>query len=168
MEEKILDSLQCSICNAHMEENQIFCMSCGFPENGTTQEQSKFHAHRVLAMRQSSEARTGITSARNTLYIIAALTMLWGIYYFFQLEKDSAILITYTILSVIYLLLGYWSQQKPLVALILGLLVYITIIVLGAIGDVSTIFSGFIVKIFVIIFLAKGINAAMHLKKSLK
>ena len=168
MEEEILNSLQCSFCDAPMSENQVFCISCGFPEKGTEQERSKFHANRILEMRKSSDARSGISSARNTLFIIAALTMLWGIYYFFQLGKDSAVLITYTILSIIYLMLGYWSQQKPLVALILGLLVYITIIVLAAILDPTTIFSGFLVKIFVIVYLAKGINSALHLKKQTK
>lgn len=168
MEEEILNSLQCSFCDAPMAENQVFCVSCGFPEKGTEQERSKFHANRILEMRKSSDARSGISSARNTLFIIAALTMLWGIFYFFQLGKDSEVLITYTILSVMYLMLGYWSQQKPLVALILGLLVYITIIVIAAIFDPSTIFSGIIVKAFVIIYLGKGINSALHLKKQTK
>jgi len=168
MEEKELAPLQCSFCDVTMDENQAFCVSCGFPEKGTKQEQSKFHADRILNMRKSSEARSGITGARNTLFIIAALTMLWGVYYFFQLGKDSEILITYTILAVIYVVLGYWSQQKPLVALILGLLVYITIIVLAAIFEPATIFSGIIIKIFVIVYLAKGINAALHLKQEVK
>lgn len=168
MEEKILDPLQCSFCDTAMEENQAFCVSCGFPEKGTKQEQSKFHADRILNMRKSSEARGGITSARNILFIIAALKMLWGVVFFFLLDKDSEVLITYTILAIIYLVLGYWSQKKPLVALILGLLVYITIIVLGVILDPTTIFSAVIIRILVIVYLAKGIHAALHLKQGVR
>ncbi len=165
MEEVIPPSFQCSFCDSSMEESQVFCISCGFPENGTEQEKSKFHAHRVLEMRDTKDAKKGISSARNTLFVIAALTMLWGIYYFFKSNWDISIIITYMILACIYMVLGYWSQQKPLIALILGLLVYLTIIVLAALFEPSTILSGIIVKILVIIYLGKGINSALHIRK---
>ncbi|GGG16292.1 hypothetical protein GCM10011344_16070 [Dokdonia pacifica] len=171
MEEDIIDiseQLQCSLCTAAMEENYIFCISCGYPEKGSEEEQTKFHAHRILNMRKSSDARQGITSARNILFIIAAINMLWGIFYFFQNSQDISLLIYFPILSVMYLVLGYWSQQKPLMALVLGLLVYLTVIVLGAIYEPESIISvsGLFLKSFVIIYLAKGINAALHIKKS--
>lgn len=163
----ISEALQCSLCAAAMEENYIFCISCGYPEKGSEEEQTKFHAHRILNIRKSSDARKGITGARNILFIIAAINMLWGIFYFFQNVQDISLLIYFTIISVIYLILGYWSQQKALIALILGLLVYLTIIVLGAIYEPSSIISvsSLLIKAFVIVYLARGINAALQIKK---
>ena len=53
-------------------------------------------------------------------------------------------------------------------ALVLGLLVYLTVIVLGAIYEPESIISvsGLFLKSFVIIYLAKGINAALQMKKA--
>ncbi|WP_299676417.1 hypothetical protein [uncultured Dokdonia sp.] len=169
MEEDIKDIseyLQCSLCASAMEEHYIFCISCGYPEKGSEEEQTKFHARRILDVRNSSDARQGITGARNILFIIAGINFLWGIYYFFQSDQDLSLLIYFTILSVIYLVLGYWSQQKSLIALILGLLVYLTVIVLGAIYEPSSIITGLLLKVFVIVYLARGINAALQIKNT--
>jgi len=83
--------------------------------------------------------------------------------YFFRFE-DSATLIATGILAVIYVVLGYWSQKRPLIALVLGLLVFLTIVVIDAILDPSTIYKGIIIKVLVIGYLAKGINSAMQLR----
>jgi len=169
MEEDVYETpkiLQCSMCNEVMETHQIFCISCGYPEKGSHEEQSKFHANSVLNTHRSDEAKRGITGARNVLFIISGLNMLWGIFYFFQNEQEVSLLIYFTIISVIYVILGYWSQQKPLIALILGLLVYLTIIVLAAIADTSTIYSELLIKALVVGYLARGINAALQIKKA--
>lgn len=165
MEEIIIPEKICSHCSAPIEVNQKFCTGCGYPEEGTEKEKAVYHADMVLAHSKSKDAPKLIRQARNTLFFIAGITLLFGIYAFFVLE-DSATLIAAALMAVIYLVLGYWSQQKPLVALVLALLLYATNIVLSAILDPATIYKGIILKIIIIVFLAKGINSALHLRKS--
>jgi len=165
MEEVEVQELRCSQCSNLIEEQQVYCTYCGFPEQGTEQEKSKFHAGRVIKARTARSAKDGVKSARNTLFIMSALMGIAGIFYFFSLDGDIGVLITYMIIAVIYVLLGFWSQEKPLIALILGLLVYLTLIVTIAIISPVSIFSGIIIKIIIITYLARGINGAAQLKK---
>ena len=82
------------------------------------------------------------------------------------MHDDSATLIASGILTIVYLALAYWSQQKPLIAMVLGLLVYLTTLVINAIVDPETIYRGIILKVLIIGFLGKGINSALQLRKN--
>lgn len=165
MEEILTPIAHCSKCDTPLPEHQVFCASCGYPERGTDAQKSKFQGQKVLKEREKREAGKKIKSARNTLFIVAAFTFLIGVYYYFQLDRNSGVLITNTILAIVYLLLGFWSQKKPLVSLILGLLVYLTVIVLMGILEPLSIAKGFIFKIIILIYMGKGINSALELKK---
>lgn len=165
MEELSRPISQCSHCSTAISIDDKFCISCGFPEGGTEQEQSKFHADRIIEHSKTKESAKVLRNARNTLFVIAALSFLGGLFLFFAMD-DFAGLIAQIILSVIYVVLGYWSQQKPLIALVLGLLVYATTVVLMALIEPSTIYRGIIIKIFVIVYLGRGINSALHLRKT--
>ncbi len=165
MEELIIAPKTCSQCNSEIEWEQKFCNDCGYPEGGTAQEQSGFHARQVMKKRGQAEATSQIRKGRNSLFVVAGIAFLSGIYYYFILE-DSAVLIVNTILSLCYLLLGFWSQKRPLVALILGLLVYLTTLVLNGLLEPETIYKGLLIKIFIIVYLSKGINSALQLRNA--
>ena len=156
---------QCSKCSTPMKVEQKFCVSCGYPENGTRQEKASFVAKAVLERSKAREAPKKIKSARTILFVISGLAFLYGIIIFFT-NEDSAALISSGILSLIYLGLGFWSQEKPLVALVLGLLVYLTITVLNGILEPTTVYKGIILKLFIIVYLSKGINSALVLRNS--
>ncbi|MEP2937531.1 MAG: hypothetical protein ABJM06_09360 [Gilvibacter sp.] len=163
MEELTLDP-RCTNCEEPIMGKPKFCVNCGFPENGTEQEKSKFIAEKAILKSKQKEAPKRIKSARNTLFIVGGWQMLSSLVIFF-LQDDMIELIAGAVVFVIFLLLGFWSQKKPLIALILGLLVYLTLIGLGAIGDPSSLAKGIIIKVVIIAFLAKGINSALELRK---
>lgn len=165
MEKVITLNTCCSQCRSEIQFDQKFCTICGFPEKGTEHEQSSFHAQQVLKRREGDEASKKIKKARNSLFVISGFSFLVGIFYFFKLD-DSGVLIASTVLAVCYLFLGFWSQKKPLVALVLGLLVYLTVLVLNGILEPETIYKGIVIKIFIIGFLANGINSALQLRNS--
>ena len=150
-----------------MDQEQIYCSNCGYPEKGTVSEKAKFNSDEVLARYKAAEAPRQIKSARNTLFVIAGLAFLTGLF-FYGIADDMATLIAGGILAIVYLVLGYWSQQKPLIALVLGLLVYVTNMVINAIIEPETIYKGIIIKVVIIAFLIKGINSAMELRKSMR
>ena len=87
-----------------------------------------------------------------------------GFIYFF-VDQDIAVLVTNVVLGIIYLVLGSWTSKKPLVAILLGLLLYLTTIIISAIFEPSTIIKGIIFKIIIIAYLAKGVYSASSIKK---
>lgn len=155
----------CSHCKTVIPTGQKFCTSCGYPEEGSEQEKAKFHADRVMNQSKTNDAPKLIRQARNTLFAIGGITFLYGLYEYATMP-DMAVLVAYLILTAIYVTLGFWSQRKPLISLVLGLLVYLTIHVLSALVEPETIVKGIILKVVIIFFLVKGINSALHLRKS--
>lgn len=154
----------CSICKTPMVSENIFCPECGFPENGTDKDVAQFHARNAMKNNEHMDADKKIKSARNVLYVLAGFTIVFGIIYFF-IEKDDAILVTNVILGLIYLVLGSWTTKKPLVAILLGFLLYLTVIIISAIVEPSSIVRGVIFKIIIIGYLAKGVYSASSIKK---
>ena len=163
MEELTLEP-SCSNCAEPIVGKPKFCVNCGFPENGTEQEKSKFIAEKAILRSKQKEAPKRIKSARNTLFFIGAIQLLFSLFVYFMQDATEE-LIAGLVVFLIYIVLGFWSQTKPLIALILGLLVYLTLIGLSAIADPANIFKGIIVKVIIIAFLAKGINSALELRK---
>ncbi|MFT4848517.1 MAG: hypothetical protein ACI83B_001048 [Sediminicola sp.] len=165
MEERLAVETMCTHCKTKIQFEQKFCVNCGFPQGGSKEDQSMFHAQRVIDYSKTSEAPKLIRKARNTLFIIAGFSFSIGLFYFFY-RDDSATLISSSILAIIYLILGYWSQRKPLVALILALLVFLTTVVLNALLDPAVIARGLLLKAVIVFFLIRGINSALHIHKS--
>ena len=62
-------------------------------------------------------------------------------------------------------ILFLWSRFQPLAAAIVGMVLFLTIILLDAIADPMTIAQGLIMKVIVIAVLAKGISAALQYKR---
>ena len=165
--EEIIESTEnlqlCSLCKTEIELDSVFCGSCGFPENGTDQQVNIFHRRLSFNKNQKREADKKIKSARNTLYVLAGITILFSTIQFFS-HQDTATLITGYILGVIYILLGSWTSKKPLMAVLLGLLLYVTTIVISAIVEPQTIIKGIIFKIIIIAYLTKGVFSASSIK----
>jgi hypothetical protein len=74
------------------------------------------------------------------------------------------VLITNAVLAVVMIGLGFWGRSAPLPAILVATAVYAMVIVTNAIVDPKTIGQGIILKIIVIMFLVKGIKAALALR----
>ncbi|NQX96394.1 MAG: hypothetical protein HRT73_00750 [Flavobacteriales bacterium] len=160
-------TLLCSQCSTSMNESDVFCNSCGFPEKGTSREQAKFHAKAVMKKSNKNDADKKVKSARNTLYVVGGFTGVVGVSSYF-LAGDVAVLVTNLILSGIYVLLGFWSTKKPLAALLSGLLLYITVVVINGVFEPETLYKGIIWKILIITYLGKGLYSANLVQKEEK
>lgn len=165
MEEQILEVNNCEHCNSPVGKDQTFCENCGYPQNGDDSDKAKFHANRVLSNSKSKEAPHLIRKARNTLFVISGITFLFGLFFMLG-QDDTASFIASSVLAIVYLVLGFWSQKKPLIALMLALFVYLTTIVINGVLLPESIFKGIFIKILIIVFLVKGINSALHLRKT--
>ncbi len=160
MEELIFPKNLCTNCGAEISKSDSkFCVNCGFPHNGTEKEKALFHANRVLKKNAKSEAAKKVQSAKKTLFWMAGIFFVVGLFYFFR-SQDPAILITNALLALIFLGLAFWAQTKPFAALLSALLLYIMIIVLNAVLEPMTIIQGILFKVIVITLLGKGVYSA--------
>ena len=157
-------TLTCIHCDTPIHETHMFCEECGYPLKGSEQDVAKFYAKRVMDKRKTNNAEEKIKSARNTLYVMAGIIVVFGLFLFYK-NADISGLIINIIVGVIYILLGVWSKQRPLIALLLGLLLYVTIVVVTAIAEPHTLLSGVIWKVLIIAYLAKGIYSASLINK---
>ena len=66
------------------------------------------------------------------------------------------------IIAAIFIGFGFWSFYKPYVALIAGLIFYLSLILLFAIVDPITIIKGIVLKIIVISYLIYSIKVAKN------
>ncbi len=159
MEEITIQLPSCSQCNTQIIIDSIFCTNCGFPEKGTEKEQAKFHADRILKRSDAQKEVKKISSARKTLYWMAGIFFVFGLFYYIN-SQEIAHLVVNAILACIFLVLAYWSKQKPFAALLSALLLYVMIIALNAVVEPMTLLKGLLVKIILISFLVKGIYSA--------
>lgn len=158
----------CRCCLEQINESDQFCKTCGFPLQGTEEQQNNFIYERGYKKMQVNELTNKASRAAVTFYIIAGLMLLSGIVMFFmnaQNDESSANLIVYGIISVLFLLLGVWSNKKPVAAIICGLSLYVVLILLQAAVDVSTIANGLIIKIFIIAGLVKALTSALEAER---
>lgn len=161
-------TVRCKSCSEIVGTDDQFCQSCGFPLKGTESEQSIFTYRRQFKQIELNELNKKINTAGTTLYVLAGFSLLFAVGYFFinpGSNSASAVLVTYGIVAIIFLLLGYWSKQKPVAAIVSGTVLYVLIQVMGIIQNPSSILSGLLIKIFVIIYLLKGMQSAFEAEK---
>lgn len=156
-----LNENACSFCKKSIEQDVIFCPHCGHPENGTEKERAQFFAKRAMNKNKAIDTKDKISFARNTLFVLAGIMVLFGIIIYGSTNSvlDLGINLFF---AFIYLVLAFWSEQKPFVALLIGLFLYITLIVINAIIDPVTLVRGIIWKVLIISYLGKGIYSALE------
>ena len=166
--EPILDSARCESCDSPVNEQDQFCTSCGFPLKGTDEAQNQFLSNRRYKQHEARELARKTRNAQTTLFVLSGLFFVIGvIYYFIQGQNDMAFaaLITNLILSAVFLALGGWSKNKPVAAIISGLVLFVLVQLISIVDDPVNIGKGIIVKIVVIVYLIKGLKSAMEAEK---
>jgi len=158
----------CKCCFEKINPADQFCQKCGFPLKGSDADQQIFIYRRGFRKVELTALGKKIKSAGTTLYVLAGIFLLYSLGYFFVNRPENSatvILITYTIVAVIFLLLGIWSQKKPVASIISGMVLYVLIQLMAAIENPVNLFSGIIFKIIIISYLIKGLASAMEAEK---
>lgn len=159
---------KCSFCKeVVVSPKVIFCSNCGYPENGTDKERTRFFAKRTIEKHERIDARKQIKSARNTLYTLCGIMLVFGVIIFFG-NNSVLELGIHLFFSFLYLTLAFWSEKKPFEALLIALLLYVTLLVIGFIDNPRSIFSGIIWKVIIISFLGKGMYSAFIFRQNIQ
>jgi len=162
----------CPSCVAQVFQSEAVCKNCNYPLQGTPDEQQQFLNEREIALIDFDAHEKQISQAGKTLYWIAGLNlvsvlMLLGVVNHYN-NKLGLLLGFEVAMSVVFVGLGYWSRSKPTTALITGLCLYSLIQLLAAIGDPASLVKGIIFKIFIIIYLIRGIKSSIEADKMIK
>ena len=166
--EQVKDFTNCTNCNDPVQNTDVFCSSCGFPMNGSEEEKANFNYKTGYKELQLQDNQKGIRKGTNSLYVVAAVLAVYGFVYFLVEKKREValnILINSLSLAVIFLLLAFWSIKKPIAALISGLTLFSALQLLILIQEPANIFKGIILKIFVFVYLIKGLQSAFEAQK---
>jgi hypothetical protein len=157
----------CAACFKNITEADAFCNNCGYPLNGTDQEQRFFISERNSKEIDLDHAHKEIKKAGNILFYIAGFTLVLGSILAATSHdgQSSSLFITNVVLAIIFAGLGFWSRKKPLPAIISGFALYALIIILNAVVSPLTILSGIIFKIIFIGLFIRGVKSAIAAEK---
>lgn len=159
------EQLVCSFCKIEIKKDVVYCPNCGHPENGTDKERAQFFAKRAMQKNKNIDAGQKIKSARNTLFVLSGLVIVFGFVMYSSSGSTIELAMNFFV-AFIYLALAFWSEKKPFIALLVGLLLYITLIAVSAIIEPLSLVKGFIWKIIIISYLGKGLYSANELRKT--
>ena len=103
-----------------------------------------------------------VKSAQTTIFIVAGIQLVFGLFVAFTGNDDiMAIQIgVAVVIAAIFFGLGMWCKSKPFTAIIIALSLYVGLWILDAVYDPTNLVKGILVKVFIVIYLVKGISAA--------
>ncbi|MFP4053609.1 MAG: zinc ribbon domain-containing protein [Phycisphaerae bacterium] len=170
MSEKI-----CPHCDAPNEDQAAFCASCGKalptgsdqgPRLVSSSEMADTSVGRQMQMQQLFK------TARRSSIALIAVGVLTGIFTLILMASGDRmgipssalrmLLVTNGVLTVIYISLGIWARRNPLPASIVGLVVFLSLQVYNAMADPASIAQGWLIKLIIIIVLARAIKAGLN------
>lgn len=110
-----------------------------------------------------------IRQARNTIFVVAAIQFIFGLVSMFAMEEVTAKWVSFGIAAFtasIFVVLALWTKKKPYTAILVALVIYCLLIIVDVIFQPLSIFKGVIIKVLVIIYLAKGLNNAKEVHQT--
>lgn len=162
------NSIQCAVCLKTVSVEDLFCTTCGYPVAGTNDDQQTFiavHSNKVLALAEQDKK---IKTAGIYLQVIGVFTAVSGIVVYFTSTNPTDgmfVLITNFILGLIYFSLGFWSKNKPMMAIVAGFSIYILVWIVNILLIGSAAFSGYIFRIVIIVAFVQSFKAMYDANK---
>ena len=167
----------CPHCGAQYVEGQRFCESCG-----KAVPTAAGGAPRLVGDTPTSGAGFKLASdelhkqqkkASTALIIVAILQTLGAILIYFVVEntRGQAPEINHIVTGVVAAVaigfwgLWWWSRSNPLPAAITGLVVFVTLHLVEAVMDPTSIIRGILIKIIVIVLLVSAIQAGIKYRR---
>jgi len=107
-----------------------------------------------------------VNEGRITLYVLGGLNVIVGLVYMATDEEEGIYSgIIQFIVAAIFLTLAVRVDKKPYQSILIGLIVYCSLIGLSALLEPASLIQGVILKIIIISALVKGLNSAREVEK---
>jgi len=153
------ETITCENCNNVNSSNLKFCSKCSFPINGTDEDKNKFKIKISGNKFLMAEAEKKPKTAKTIILVLAGFVFLMGLYQGL-VNDDLATMIVNLCISLLYLILAAWSNKNPFGAILTAFIIYITMNVVNAFFEPTSLFQGIFMKIFFIGAFIKGIRSA--------
>jgi hypothetical protein len=107
-----------------------------------------------------------VKNARNAIFVVAVTQLIFGAFIILSGNKSEDAITTVISLSVIVLIsliffaLGLWTRKKPYTAILCALIFYAALLLVDVIYEPMSLFKGILIKIFIIIYLVRGLGNA--------
>lgn len=132
------------------------------------EDEREVRLQKLSTEKEEFETKKTLNKGRYALIVIGALYILMGFLEGFLMAGNQLLFgIINWFIAAIFIGFGVWSIYKPYVALISGLIFYLSLILLFAIVDPITIIKGIVLKIIVISYLIYSIKVAKNEKTTL-
>jgi hypothetical protein len=161
-------SISCPACEKNNGFENSFCEGCGYPLQGTEAQQKVFMYQRSYKHLDLHEVNKKIEKATNSLYALAAFSVISGILFYAATPEENnplPVLIANMVLSAIYLTLALFSKKQAVAAIVSGLSLFVVVQLLNMILEPASIVRGIIFKIAIFIYLIKGVQSAFEAQK---
>lgn len=167
--------MNCPKCNETAAPNQAFCENCGAPLKGGV---VRKRAPRKRVSHAEREYARHIKHAQITIFVVAALSFLAALMIFLLMQSrfsgswPTDVLVMFIgqlVVGIIYIGLGFWSASNPFAASLTTLILFITLILIGAVINPASILMGGMVgigiKIVIILCLLSGIKSSLGYRR---
>lgn len=128
----------------------------------TFQEQTIFTEEELLSEPLLSNKH--IRHARNAIFAAAILISITVAISFIQLPAGFTIpwytLLIFAVFIASFILLALWVKRKPYFAILGALILFIGYVLMNALFDVSSLWSGLLFKVMFVFYLFKGLEDA--------
>ncbi|MCU0333781.1 MAG: hypothetical protein MUF62_01885 [Chitinophagaceae bacterium] len=113
-----------------------------------------------------------IRQARNALFIVAAVQFLFGAFLTYQSNEEPIVawigFAVVAFVSALFFGLGLYTKKKPYTAILIGLILYISLLLLDVVTNPASIFKGIILKALIIFYLARSLGDAKEAQEGMK
>jgi hypothetical protein len=157
----------CEHCNAENDSAKNFCTQCRYPIGGSQEERERFHSEIAKNKILLKDAEEKIRSAKNIIYILAGFSILIGLIVYFS-QDDMASLVVYGLICILYLGLAAWCSTNPFSAILTAFILYLTIQLITAFIEPTSLVSGIIWKVIFIGAFIKGIRSASEARNFMR
>lgn len=108
-----------------------------------------------------------IRNARTAIFVVGGAQLLLGsILAFTGPEEDRMLSLGICVfLAAVFIGLGFWTKKKPYAAIVTALCLYVGLIILAGIDEPETLVRGIILKVVIIVYLAKGLCNAKEAER---
>lgn len=130
---------------------------------------SKESLEKLKAQRIKDEISKTLRQARNSLFVVGGIIIVFNIIQsnINSLEYEGLpfyLLYLDVFIGLVFVGLGFATYKFPFPALLTGLILYVGLILLNAYWDPSSIASGIIMKVIIIVYLVKGLKNAKEVE----
>lgn len=175
----------CPQCAAEISDLDAFCQKCGHQlQAGAQRKEAPQKLSRLGSLAQEQHKKH-IKSARTAILVVAILTFLGAILLYFIVQSEIAkvkstpgmvvdetavgranmIVAAVSFMGCIFLGLWVWAKSNPFSATVTALVLYLSLQLLNAAMDPTTIVQGIIIKIIIVLVLINGVKSGLAFKK---